>query len=141
MCEPATLDHVARDWKRLRGFVLARRREIGYEQRKAFTDAIGLSYNTVGKIERGEPVGPEVLAKLEEFLVWTPGDIDRILDDQGTPTVRNATVATPDTDGLTPQMPGRPLDRQLRALYELLGEEQYIATVLRMGRGSQIVDK
>lgn len=123
-----------RDWKRLKGYVVARRREIGYEQRKAFTDAIRLSYNTVGKIERGEPVGPEVLAVLEEFLLWTPGDIGKILDEGGTPTVR---TATPDTNGPAEAVQSLSFNAQLRMLYQLLGEEEYVRTCLRIGRGDQ----
>lgn len=67
------------DRERLGRYVLTKRRALGYLERKPFADAINLSDKTIGRLERGERVGPTVFADIERFFGWRPGDCDRIM--------------------------------------------------------------
>jgi transcriptional regulator with XRE-family HTH domain len=68
------------DWKRLASYVARRRVEVGYSHRNAFANAIGISDNTLAKLERGESVRRDTLMTVENALGWRPGSANAILD-------------------------------------------------------------
>ncbi|GAA1030724.1 hypothetical protein GCM10009565_67590 [Amycolatopsis albidoflavus] len=74
----------------------ARKRKYPGATRKEWSAVIGISDKTLGKLERGEYVGPDTLADVEIDLGWAPGSCQAIMHG-GEPT---------GTDNSTPAVAG-----------------------------------
>jgi hypothetical protein len=70
---------LAPDWPRLAEHVIARRVALGYQHRRAFADAVGVSDRTLAKVEDGTSVGRSTLGALDNALKWAPGSASAIL--------------------------------------------------------------
>jgi hypothetical protein len=73
--------------KRLASFVIARRGELGYRDRRAFSKAVGISDRTIGKVELGQSVSMSTLGVVENGLGWEPGSAQQVLEG-GDPAIR-----------------------------------------------------
>lgn len=67
------------DWPRLAEYVIARRVALGYQTRRALSDAIGVSDRTLAKVEDGIAVGRSTLGALDNGLDWRPGSANTVL--------------------------------------------------------------
>ncbi len=74
-------DQPTPEWTRLAEHVVARRVQLGYRKRPAFTDASGISTRILGDIEtaRRNSYDPTTIAKLEQALKWATGSVNSIL--------------------------------------------------------------
>jgi transcriptional regulator with XRE-family HTH domain len=70
--------------------VRSRRIELGYATTRALAGALGISHRTIGNLERGEPVGANTLAAVENVLGWQPGSAEETLAG-GEPVPRETT--------------------------------------------------
>jgi transcriptional regulator with XRE-family HTH domain len=68
-----------RDWKNLARHVRRRRVELGYSTTRQFAGALGISFRTIGNLERGQPVGGNTLVAVERLLRWSTGAVDELL--------------------------------------------------------------
>jgi hypothetical protein len=84
----AMTDHDAPNSARLGEYVVARRVQLGYKKRPAFSDASGISTRILGDIETGRRgnFDPTTIAALENTLGWATGSVNRIAHG-GEPTV------------------------------------------------------
>lgn len=92
------------DRERLAAYVRAERKRLGYTTRKKWDQAIILNIKSLGRLERGEYVGPEVFAEVENFFGWAPGSCVAIMEG-GKPTRTDRAVdpGAPLVTGLTPK--------------------------------------
>ncbi len=67
------------NWPRLGDYVVARRRQLGFRDRKALSEATGVTDRTLGKLELGHRVSASTLGSIENALQWAPGSCRRIL--------------------------------------------------------------
>jgi hypothetical protein len=67
-------------------YVTHARREAGLATTRDWARVIGISENTLGKVENGRTVGRDTLAAVEAFFQWEPGSVRAILAG-GNPTV------------------------------------------------------
>jgi hypothetical protein len=67
------------DWRRLADYVIARRVELNMRDRRAFSEATGVTDRTLGKLENGQRVSASTLGVVENQLGWAPGSCRRIL--------------------------------------------------------------
>jgi transcriptional regulator with XRE-family HTH domain len=67
------------DWARLADHVVSRRAALGMS-RDALADATGVSARSIGKMERGESVSRDTVAKVEIALGWEQGSGRRLLE-------------------------------------------------------------
>ena len=123
--------------QRLGRYVRDDRTLVGYSKLKDFADDLDISAKTIGKLENGtEPVSAETMQAVEDLLNWRRGDSNRVLRDENyRPTVRHPGSAAADVLARTAGDSDGLLAMQLRALYQLLGEAEFVATCLRLGRG------
>ena len=77
------------DWPRLASYVVARRVQLGYRDRKALAATSGVTARTLGKLETGRSVGQVTLADVEIALGWEPDSARRVLAG-GEPALREA---------------------------------------------------
>lgn len=109
-----------RDWKRLAGFVIAARKDLGYKSRSQFAGALdGVSVRTLGNLERGQSVSRETLAAVERALGWEPGSAEAVLSG-GTPRVSAPSVQAVDDETLK---------QQLRRIWRSTTPERFFATI------------
>lgn len=110
-----------RDWKRLAGFVVAARTNLGYKSRSRFASALeDVSDRTLGNLERGQSVSRETLAVVERALRWEPGSAEAILAG-GRP--RPSSPPTRDT------VDENELKDQLRRIWRSTTPEKFFSTV------------
>jgi hypothetical protein len=67
------------DWSRLASYVVSARVRAGFRDRREFARATGITDRTIGKLELGQPVGPETLAVVAATVGWKPDSPRRIL--------------------------------------------------------------
>lgn len=145
------------DWERLGQYVVNRRVELGYRQRKPFADALGISLRTLSDIEKGRRgnYDPVTLASLEHVLQWEAGSAMRIADG-GEPGRRTsvrineklkleasatASVISPmDDEAIVRVMASSLSDDRKRALVKLLIEEREAAAQQRVQRAEEIIN-
>ena len=109
-----------RDWKRLAGFVVAARKDLGYKTRSHFARALDdVSERTLGNLERGQSVSRETLAAVERALDWEPGSAESILSG-GSPRPMRASV---------PGADDKDLRDQLRRLWRSTTPERFFSQV------------
>jgi hypothetical protein len=75
------------DRKRLAAFVVNRRVQVGYKDRRQLAAAARLTDRTVGKIENGQSVSMASYAAIEPALEWEPGSMAAVLEG-GEPIIR-----------------------------------------------------
>jgi hypothetical protein len=146
-------DHDAPDWARLGEYVVARRVQLGYKKRPAFSDASGISTRILGDIETGRRgnFDPTTIAALENTLGWATGSANRIAHG-GEPTVianvrddtttDNATAGdqAADTDeALRRVMRSNLTDDQKRRITRMLIAEKEDAERQRVARAEQLI--
>jgi hypothetical protein len=68
------------DWRRLGDYVVARRRQIGLDDRHDLQKVVNVSYRTLGVLETGHRVSQNTLGAIETVLGWKPGSCRRILE-------------------------------------------------------------
>src|SRR5258708_14495095 len=73
--------------KRLASFVIARRGELGYRDRRAFSKAVGISDRAIGKVELRQSGSMSTLGVVENGLGWEPGSAQRVLEG-GDPAIK-----------------------------------------------------
>lgn len=142
-----------RDWKRLARYVRSRRMELGYHTTRELARAVGISWRTIGNLERGQSVSANTLTAVENILDWMPGGSELVLDGgepipkspEG-PTPRAVAAAAAELEQIysTPQPPLReriiraPLDRIVETqewITELLGPaagEKWLRAALKI---------
>ena len=91
---------VGDDWKRLASYVVARRVELGYRDRGAFSSVTGVTARTLGKLETGRSVSAPVLAAVEHGLRWEPDSARRVLGGAD-PLVQGQAEMTPNLQEMT----------------------------------------
>lgn len=133
------------DRVRLGKFVMARRIKMGYRERIDWAAAIGISSKTLGKLERGQYVGPGTLAEVEIFFGWAPGDCQVIMRGGEPTTGRPQEPAQPSDDDLI-AMSTQDLAAHYIELVKDVGANEaedrmvYILTVRRNARRSVAAD-
>lgn len=134
--------------RRLGGLVVARRVQLGYRKRPAFSEVSGISVRILGDIETGRRSNFDrsTIAALEHALRWTSGSVAQVLAG-GEPT-----DACPPAVPLTPagvQQPDEALVRvmrdprlsteQKRRLVRLLIAEREAAERLRVEHAEEMI--
>jgi transcriptional regulator with XRE-family HTH domain len=66
------------DWRRLGEYIRNRRKALDIS-RTQMASLTGISYRTIGQVERSSPVAPDTLAAIENVLRWKPGSSRRVL--------------------------------------------------------------
>lgn len=129
------------DRVRLGQYVMATRKKMGYPERTDWAPAIGISAKTLGKLERGQHVGPGTLADVELFFGWAPGSCRNIMRG-GEPITEKQPAAVALTDTEIIAMTSEQLARHYIQLVKTEGAEEaedrmvYILTVRRNARRS-----
>jgi transcriptional regulator with XRE-family HTH domain len=131
-------------WERLGQFVVSRRLEMGYRQRQALADAIGVSLRTVGDIETGRrsKFDPTTIAALENGLGWETGSVLRIIEG-GEPVMRKATPDAPSLDeqdeAVIRVMRSNIPEEQKRTIVRMLIDERREAERQRLRRAEDFI--
>lgn len=91
-----------RGWKRVADLVVATRLKLGYSTRPTFAAAAGIALRTLDTLERGNPVSPRILRKVETGLGMDAGYLDDVRDEGDTAPLSPPADAAPALTAVPP---------------------------------------